>query len=120
MNRDNICDYVISMFRFYASNGEPDIGTIRNLRATLPTAAILDLVAVDNTLRILENEGEDETVKVIRAVYFALPDKALRKGDISRRITKYAMNNFNGERTVWRRLAMARRICAEERNLRIN
>ena len=120
MNRDNICDYEISMFRFYALKGEPDISEIRNMRNELSTAAILDLVAVDNTLRILKKEGEAETINAIRAIYFILPNKNLRKGDISNRITNYSLKNFDGERTIWRRLARARRICAEERNLRIN
>ena len=119
MKKDHTRDYVVAMFRFYALHGEPDSAKIEKLKNELSTAAILDLTAVDNTLRFLENEDDVETVNAIRAVYFALPDKELRRGDISKLITKYAMNNYNGERTVWRKLARAQQICAQQRNLNI-
>lgn len=120
MNRDNISDYVISMFRFYASSGEPDVLKISQLQTTLPSADIHDLKAVAETLCVLEKEGNTETVREIREVYFVRPQQHLRKGEITQRIVSYSLKYYISERTVWRNLARARRRCAEKRNLRIN
>lgn len=119
MSKDHTRDYARAMFRFYSLHGQPSSDTIESLKDKITTAAILDLTAVNNTLRILKREGEDETIKAIHAVYFPLPDKPLRKSEISNRITKHALSNFLGERTVWRKLEKACKICAKERNLNV-
>lgn len=116
--KDNIRDYTVAMFRFYSACGCPNAEQINNLRTQLSTAAILDLVAVDNTLRILALSDE-VAVLAVREIYFPLPQRELHKKEISQRVIKFSIDNYVEERTVWRRLKFARQLCAEQRNLNI-
>ena len=120
MNKDNICDYTISMFRYYARMSEPDESTIEQLRAEISPADILDLQAVSNTLNILEKQQDYEAIAAVRAIYFTAAQRRLRKSEISQRVIKYTLENYISERVVWKRLNKARRIAAEQRQLRID
>ncbi|MGN0488053.1 MAG: hypothetical protein ACI4HO_02190 [Ruminococcus sp.] len=118
--KDNVRDYVVSMFRFYSSLGKPTSEQINKLRTQLSTAAILDLIAVDSTLRFFENRQEKNIILAIENIYFIEPNRTLRKNEISQRVIKFSIENYTSEQTIWRWLKKARRICAEQRNLNIN
>jgi hypothetical protein len=119
MKKDHCRDYVVNMFRFYAKVGEPDRAQIRNLKTQFSAAAILDLYAVDNTLRVFSERERSDVIRAIREIYFVCPSRELRKNEISNRVTRFSVANNMDERSVYRRLELARRICAEKRNLNI-
>lgn len=69
-----------------------------------------EMLAVYDTLRLLDAYGKEETVRAIRAVYFTYPGCRLKKNDLSLRVRRFAVENYCDERTVYRRLAEAQRI----------
>jgi uncharacterized protein (UPF0305 family) len=117
--KDNVRDYVVSMFRFYSNCGKPDTKQIVKLKTQLSTAAILDLMAVDNMLCQLERKGKHDIVQAINEIYFFNSKRDLKKNEISQRVQHYSSTHFIEERTVWRWLKSARKLCAEYRNLNI-
>lgn len=118
--KDNVRDYVVSMFRYYSALGQPNSEQINNLRTQISTAAILDLIAVDNTLRLLKSKRKENIICAIENIYFIEPNRNLRKNEISQRVIKFSIENYISEQTIWLWLKQARRICAEQRNLNIN
>ena len=119
MKKDNVRDYVVAMFRFYSELGQPNQEQIQNLKTKLSTAAILDLIAVDDTLHLLSESGDDFTVAAVKEIYFIQPTKPLQRNELSERVVKFSLLHFVAERNVWHELKRARRICAEQRNLNI-
>lgn len=119
MRKDNTRDYVVSIFRFYSSMGKPNKKQINDLKEQLSTAAILDLMAVENTLCILKKRGYEDIIAAVKEIYFVEPERALRKNEISDRVTRFSMNRYIAIPTIYRLLYKARRICAEQRNLNI-
>nr|DAV42306.1 MAG TPA: hypothetical protein [Caudoviricetes sp.] len=79
----------------------------------------LDLLAVADTLNALTNSGKDYICQAVSAVYFVAPTKPLHKGEINLRVTKFAVNNYIDERTVFRWLKEARLLCAKLRGLNV-
>nr|DAH25680.1 MAG TPA: hypothetical protein [Caudoviricetes sp.] len=77
----------------------------------------LDLLAVIDTLDGLTNSGKDYICQAVSAVYFVAPTAPLHKGEINLRVTKFAINNYTDERTVFRWLKEARLLCAKLRGL---
>ncbi len=69
-----------------------------------------EMLAVYDTLRLLAAYGKEETVRAVKAIYFAYPGCRLKKNDLSLRVRRFAMENYCDERTVYRRLAEAQRI----------
>lgn len=118
MKKDNVRDYVVSMFRFYSQCGQPTSEQINQLRTQLSAAAILDLIAVDNTLRYFDSKNKT-VVDAIKDIYFHTPERNLSKNEISERVVKFSLEHYMAEQTVWLWLKSARRICAEQRNLNI-
>lgn len=119
MNKDNICDYTISMFRFYAQMGEPDAVKIEQLREGRKLPDILDLEAVNRTLNILEDQQDYLAIAAVKDIYFTAAQRRLYKSEISQRVIKFTLENYISERIVWKCLNKARRIAAEQRQLRI-
>ena len=70
----------------------------------------LDMLAVNDTMRLLELNGEDECAAAVRAIYFATSSRRLAKNEITLRTRRYASENYCDERTVYRRLAHAREL----------
>ena len=70
--------------------------------------ARLDMLAVYDTLRLLWLDGDEETIDVLKTVYFAGRAYRLTKHDISARVLAIAQENHCDERTVYRRLERAR------------
>lgn len=118
MNKDNICDYTISMFRFYAQMKQPDSSEIEKYKEFLFEAAILDLAAVERTLCLLSDTGEYNVLAAVKEIYFSAAGRRLYKSEISRRVIKFSLDNYISERVVWKYLSRARKLCAEQRKLR--
>lgn len=116
--RDTTRDYTIAQFRLYASLGFPSKAQVVADK-TMHRALQLDLLAVIDTLNALTNSGKDYICQAVSAVYFVAPTKPLHKGEINLRVTKFAVNNYTDERTVFRWLKEARLFCADYRGLNI-
>ena len=83
-------------------------------------AELNDLLAVENTLFILEKQGRrHDIISAVEAVYFADAHKDLGRGDISARVRRASLFIPAGEATVYRHLRYARRLFAIERGLRL-
>ena len=82
-------------------------------------AELLDILAVENTLKILtaRNDGRD-IIKAIETVYFTEPRREIRRGEIQERVKFAALLIPTSEPTVYRHLRAARNIFAVERGLR--
>lgn len=116
--RDSTRDYTIAQFRLYALLGYPNKAQVV-ADETMHRALQLDLLAVIDTLNALTNSGKDYICQAVSAVYFVAPTKPLHKGEINLRVTKFAVNNYTDERTVFRWLKEARLLCADYRGLNI-
>lgn len=114
--RDTTRDYTIAQFRIYAALGCPSKAQIISDK-TMRQALQLDLLAVIDTLNALTSSGKDYICQAVSAVYFVAPTAALHKGEINLRVTKFAINNYTDERTVFRWLKEARLLCAKLRGL---
>lgn len=142
MKKDFTRDYVTEAFRLYACLGCPTYEQIRNkiyseelnklsfvspgeavtlaeVAADKQTPLLLDILAVNKTLDILEQGGKVHIAAAIKAVYFAYPFQPLRRNDISNRVHYYALCCPADERSVYRWLKEGRLLCAAIRGLRI-
>lgn len=117
MKKNNVRDYVISAFRYYARMGEPSETEIKNLK-NISTAERLDLSAAAAMLEKLSAQGDVSSIAAVREIYFFEPDRKLRHNELSQRVIHYALNNYTSDRTVWRSLKRATNIFIELRNLR--
>lgn len=116
--RDNTRDYTVAQFRLYAVLGYPSKAQVIADKA-MHRALQLDLLAVIDTLNALTSSGKDYICQAVSAVYFVAPTAPLHKGEINSRVTKFAINNYTDERTVFRWLKEARLLCAKLRGLNI-
>ena len=117
MKKDQCRDYVVAMFRFYARTGQPDRTQINNFKTQLSSAAILDLIAVEETLRSFREKCRNDIIEAVVEVYFYCPSREIRKNEISRRVLSFSHKHNIEERSVYRMLHTARVVCAEKRNL---
>lgn len=99
----------------------PDIAVVQAERAVeKQTPTLLDILAVEETITLLEKGEKSNIVKAVKAVYFVNPQQHLRRGDISNRVRRFAITYPADERTVYRWLKEARLLCAAIRGLRIS
>lgn len=149
VKKDNVRDYATEAFRFYAAcgrltseelkqrvyneiysqyrreylrsgSGMPSDATAYAVIAAEDAvrdmkAEIEDIIAVEKTLKQLRQHHK----QAVEMVYFVDADKPLKKGDISSRVRMASLSIPADESSVYRYLAYARRIFAEERGLRI-
>lgn len=134
MKKDNIRDYAVDAFRYYASlHCAPTKEAARfalqrknltrgmksaDLRAS--EAALQDLYAVVDTIdaiRTLEN-GE-EILHTLETVYFTNPNGEIRRGEIENRVLYSTFKTHISTATAYRHLALCRRMFAEARGLRL-
>ncbi len=73
-------------------------------------ARALRLLAVHDTLRVLEAQGNGESADAVRAIYFSGRGRVPRKNDISYAVRRFAHAYHMDERTAWRRLETAKRL----------
>lgn len=87
------------------------IDAAKIIRAAVTTdARALKLIAVYDTLRVLEATNRAEAAKAVREVYFSGQGRVPRKNEISCAVLRFAIANNMDERTVWRRLETAKRL----------
>jgi len=70
----------------------------------------LRMLAVYDTLRLLEADGKGLSADAVRAVYLENPSRVMRKNEISFRVVKFAAQSYMDVRTVWRRIAEAKEL----------
>ena len=116
MKKDLEKEEIAKSFRKYARFGldREGLDPLRVLRVIDVCFASqknkLDMLAVLDTMRLLELNGEGECASAVRAVYFATATHRLAKNEITRRIRRHATENYCDERTVYRRLARAKEL----------
>ena len=115
MKKEHMRDYVVNMFRCYAFYNKPDKEEIEKLKDELNTAAVLDLEAVDVTLRNLDKI----TRAAVEEIYFTNPAKKLRRDEIEKRVISFSATHFIDRSSTYRKLNYARKICAQYRNLNL-
>lgn len=143
MKKDFTRDYVTEIFRAYAAAGMPTYEEARErvynnelkkrvsmdvetavtqaeIATEKRTPYLLDIMAVEKTLELLEHGGKLEIVSAVKAVYFTYPRQSLRRGDISNRVRRFSLECPADSRTVYRWLKEARLLCAALRGLRIS
>lgn len=81
-------------------------------------AELRDILAVQEIIERLNFERKYTVVRAVQIVYFADADKPLEKGDIVARVHQAELEIPASEPTVYRSLATARKMFAEERGLR--
>ena len=113
MKKDLIRDYATEAFRLYARMGCP---SLREIGGEGATAA--DLRAVCEVLRILALQGKEEVIAAVRAVYFVAPRNDLERGDISARVSAFAVGYPASIRSVYTWLGIARELFGRIRGLR--
>lgn len=69
-----------------------------------------EMLAVYDTLRLLRFLGRMDTADAVRAVYFARHGRRLRRRELGERVRRFAFERHWDERTVYRRLAEAKRL----------
>lgn len=142
MKKDYTRDYITEAYRLYAAMGQPRHDDIKRDiynnalmdNNTNPSAAVahaekavelatpmlLDLLAVERTISLLERGDKSYIIKAIKAVYFVSPSSPLRKGDISNRVHRLSIDMPASERSIYQWLREARLLCASIRGLRID
>ena len=142
MRKDNVMDYAVAAFRLYASMGKPsyedakeaiyqkalqEAELLEPARAMVlaeqavseQTPMLLDIMAVDKTLDMLERGNKYHIVRALSDVYFVQPDRPIRKLDITNRVHRHSLTAYASERSVYRWLLEARQLFAAVRGLRI-
>lgn len=109
MKKDRIRDYATAAFRDYAKR--------LNSGIDVSGTAAEDDEAVRKTLQYFNSEGKQYISAAVEAVYFCGASEPLRICNISRRVSRYALEQFADESTVYRWLKEARRKFAEYRGL---
>ena len=143
MKKTHIRDYATEAFRFAAKTGssqkycemlaediqrgggnglsDPTAGELilRETARENHLAEILDLTAVENTFAILRTkpDGKD-IIRAVQIVYMRHPERKIKKGDISKRVTEVVLDCYSSQAEVYRWLAEARELFAIERGLR--
>lgn len=142
MKKDFTRDYATEAFRLYAAMGKPSYEEatkqiyeaalndcefkdpeIANISAEAAvnnaTPLLLDILAVEKTIDILERGNKTHIARAISDVYFVQPEQPLRRGDITARVRRYSLTAFSSERNVYLWLKEARLLFAAVRGLRI-
>ena len=70
----------------------------------------LRLIAVYDMLRMLDALGKNDCSEAVRAVYFANRGRSPRLNDICYAVRRFAKKKGMDERTVWRRIAEAKKL----------
>ncbi|MGM9642858.1 MAG: hypothetical protein ACI3XI_06580 [Eubacteriales bacterium] len=114
MKKDIQTEREIAVFRNYARLGLSGCSSVLEvvcrLRGICRDATALDMIAVFDTLRLLELSGDTDAVRAVREIYFATAKKHIRLNEITLRIRRLADELHVDDRTVYRRLKKAREL----------
>lgn len=123
MKKDWTRDYVTEMFRLYAQVGAAEydrLCALANDDDERCTPYAQDILAAGKTLDTLRADDNTLIERAVRAVYCICPSRSARRGEISERVARFAVNHTVDQATIYRWLRAARDIAAEERGLRTN
>ncbi len=112
MKKDIMTESAARAFRNYARMGlvgsRSAIDTVCKIRGVCSDSAALDMLAVFDTLRLLEFLGDMIALCAVRDIYFATAGSKLHSNEITLRIRRLADEMHCDDRTVYRRLKKAR------------
>ncbi len=97
-----------------------EAAVMRAEQAVMDAAAELaDLEAAEFALEVVARQRGTAVAKAVRAVYMILPDMELSRGEIEERVIAASMYLHADRRTIYRWLALARKVFAGKRGLRL-
>ena len=112
MKKDILTERAARAFRNYARLGlvgsRSAIDTVCKIRGICSDSAALDMLAVFDTLRLLEFLGDMIALRAVRDIYFATAGSKPHSNEITLRIRRLADELHCDDRTVYRRLKKAR------------
>lgn len=112
MKKDIMTERAARAFRDYARMGlvgsRSAIDTVCKIRGICSDSAALDMLAVFDTLRLLELLGDVIAIRAVRDIYFATAGSKPHSNEITLRIRRLADELHCDDRTVYRRLKKAR------------
>lgn len=142
MLKDKTRDYATSAFRMYASLGKPTHDELKkriyeralldeniepskavikaNAELENKTPLLLDVLAVEKTLEMLNQGKKEHIVKAIEQIYFTYPEEPLGKNAVISKVRRFCYNYGAAERTVFYWLKEARLLFSAIRGLRID
>ncbi len=142
MLKDKTRDYATSAFRMYASLGKPTYDELKkriyeralldeniepskavikaNAELENKTPLLLDVLAVEKTLEMLNQGKKEHIVKAIEQIYFTYPEEPLGKNAVISKVRRFCYNYGAAERTVFYWLKEARLLFSAIRGLRID
>lgn len=110
MKKDTEAERVIGAFRTYVRLGlgseESALGVVCRIRGVCAEGAALDMLAVFDTLRLLEISGEDLILRAVREIY--LYPRVYKKNELTLRVRRLADELHCDDRSVYRYLKRAR------------
>ena len=116
MKKDIMTEKAERVFRTYARLGlcryQSILDTVCRIRGICSDSAVLDMLAVFDTLRLLEFLGDSIALRAVKDVYFSTAGKKLRANEITLRIRRLADEMHCDDRTVYRKLKKARELWA--------
>lgn len=101
MRQDNIKNYAVAAFRYYGHMRDGD---------DVPPEDTNTISAVISTREHLRVEEDVETLTLIDKVYGSLPSGRLHRNVITHKVLAAAEEMNMDARTVWRKLARARKL----------
>ena len=114
MKKDILKEKAAQAFRCYARlslcNCNSALQVLCRIRGVCGDRTALDMLAVFDTLRLLELDRDTLALRAVKEIYFATAKKRLRAGEITLRIRRLAYEENCDDRTVYRRLGKAREI----------
>ena len=112
MKRDIMAERAARAFRNYARLGlihaESTLDIACKIRGICTDSSALDMLAVFDTLRLLEFLDDTIALRAVREIYFATAKTILHSNEISFRIRRLADEMNCDDRTVYRKLKRAR------------
>ncbi len=114
MKKDIMKEKAAQAFRCYARLSLCDCSSalqvLCRIRGICGDKTALDMLAVFDTLRLLELEGDTLALRAVREIYFATARRRIRAGEITLRVRRLAYEEHCDDRTVYRRLGKAREV----------
>lgn len=112
MKREIMTEKAARAFRDYARLGlcpsKSALDTVCKIRGICGDSTLLDMLAVFDTLRLLEVAGDDIALRAVRDIYFVTAKKKPHANEITLRIRRLADEMHCDDRTVYRHLRKAR------------
>ena len=114
MKKDIMKEKAAQAFRCYARlslhNCNSALRVLCRIRGICGERVALDMLAVFDTLRLLELSGDALALRAVREIYFATAKKKIRANEITLRVRRLAYEEHCDDRTIYRHLEKSRRV----------